>query len=132
MVHLDIRVSPSEGKPIYRQLVEQITYLVASGHLVAGQRLPPVRKLAEQLVINPNTVARAYRHLENVGTVVGRAGSGVFVTDTGSPLSLEHKHRLLADRIDRLLSEARQLGVDHVTLLALLDERRERLTGRAS
>jgi len=132
MTHLDLRISTSEGKPIYRQLVEQITYLVASGRLEQGQRLPPVRKLAEQLVINPNTVARAYRRLEGAGTVAARPGAGVFVTDTGSPMSLEYRHRLLAERIDLLLSEARQLGVDRTTLLELLEQRRSRLAARVT
>lgn len=124
MKHLDLRVSPSEGKPIYRQLVEQLTYLVAAGRLEAGARLPPVRQLAAQLVINPNTVARAYRQLEAAGTVSTRPGAGVFVSDGGSPLSREHKHRVLAERIDLLLSEAHQLGVDDETLYDLIRQRR--------
>ena len=133
MMRLDLRISPAEGKPIYRQLVEQISYLVASGRLQAGERLPAVRRLAEQLVINPNTVARAYRQLEAAGAVTARSGSGVFVSDAGSPLSVEHKHRVLAERIDRLLSEACQLDIDDEDLLRLIAQRVELLaTGTGS
>ena len=62
---MQIHVSSSDGTPLYQQLVTQIRFLTASGRLEEGEQLPPVRKLAEQLLINPNTVARAYRELES-------------------------------------------------------------------
>ncbi len=127
MIHLDVRISPADGRPIYRQLVEQIKRLVATGRLGPGPQLPPVRRLAEQLAINPNTVARAYRELESVGTVSSRTGSGVFIGDTASPFSDDEKVRLLNERIDLLLTEARQLGVDEATLLTLIQARRDQL-----
>ena len=124
MAHLDLRVSPSGSTPIYRQLMEQITNLVASDQLSPGQRLPSVRRLAEQLVINPNTVARAYRQLEAVGTVDTRRGSGVFVSDPGAPLSTRHRQQVLAERVDALLVHARQLGVDDPELMEMIERRR--------
>ena len=77
---MQLHVSPSDGVPIYQQVVNQIKYLVASGRLQQGDQLLPVRKLAEQLIVNPNTVARAYRELEAEGVVESRRGSGVFVS----------------------------------------------------
>ena len=67
-----IHLTPNDGVPIYLQIIHQVKYLVASGRLSAGDELPPIRTLAEQLLVNPNTVARAYRELEAAGVVVTR------------------------------------------------------------
>ena len=68
--------------------------------------------LAERLLINPNTVARAYRELEVAGVVDKRGTAGTFVSDAGSPLARRERLRILTERIDALLAEARQLGFD--------------------
>ena len=120
---MQLRVSDRDGVPIYVQLVRQIKYLVSSGRLAGGQQLPPVRKLAEQLLINPNTVARAYRELESEGLVTSRQGAGVFVTDGVSPLARREQQRLLFERIDVLLTEARQMKVDVQTLIDMVRQR---------
>ena len=62
---MQIHISPTDGVPIYLQIVNQVKYLVSSGRLAAGEELPPIRTLAEKLLVNPNTVARAYRELEH-------------------------------------------------------------------
>ena len=121
-----IRIATDDGVPIYRQIVQQVSYLVASGRLASGERLPPVRKLAEQLLVNPNTVARAYRELEAAGVLTTRRGSGVFVSDAGSPLARKEKTRILGERIDVLLAEARQMNFGLEELLDLV-RRRSRL-----
>ena len=69
---MQVHISSSDGVPIYQQIVNQIKYLAASGRLFEGEQLPPVRKLAEQLLVNPNTVARAYRELEGDGVSQGQ------------------------------------------------------------
>ena len=125
-VFMRLHLSPSDGVPLYQQIVRQVKLQVASGRLQPGQQLPPVRKLAERLVVNPNTVARAYRELETVGVLITRRGAGVYVADAGSPLAEHEQRRLLGDRIDQLLSEARQMGFDFDRLLDLVHER-ERL-----
>ena len=106
---MNIHVSTGDGVPIYRQIARQITMLVASGRLKPGAELPAIRALAEQLVINPNTVARAYKELEYAGVVTSRMGSGTVVADKGSPLNRRERERLLNARVDALLGEARQL-----------------------
>lgn len=121
---MQIRISNDDGTPIYQQVIAQVKLLVASGRLAEGEQLPPVRKLAESLLINPNTVARAYRELESAGVVVSKRGSGVFVSCEGSPLSRKEKNRLLNERIDALLTEAIQLGFDLDSLDALVRQRR--------
>jgi len=128
---MQVQISDRDGVPVYVQLVSQIKYLVSSGRLEPGEQLPPVRKLAEQLVINPNTVARAYRELESEGVVTCRRGAGVFVGDGVSPLARREQNRLLAERIDVLVAEARQMNVDSETLVALV-RRRYQLLGESS
>ena len=106
--------------PIYLQIVNQITYLVASGRLSAGDELPPIRTLAEQLVVNPNTVARAYRELELSGVVEKRRTAGTYVSDHHSPLAKGEQVRILSERLDALLAEARQLGFSTDEIVELL------------
>lgn len=124
---MQLHISPHDGVPIYLQIVQQVKYLVAAGRLAAGEQLPPVRKLAEQLLVNPNTVARAYRELETAGVLVTRRGSGVFASDAGSPLARREQKKILAARIDLLLSEARQMGIEFSDVLELLRDRQARL-----
>jgi len=126
---MQIRVSSSDGVPIYLQIVNQVKYLVASGRLTPDEQLPPVRKLAEQLLVNPNTVARAYRELEAAGVIVTRRGSGVFVSDSGSPLARREQNRILNERIDMLLTEARQMDVDMEVLVGLVRQRGRQMQG---
>jgi GntR family transcriptional regulator len=74
------RTNPASGVPIYLQLMEQVKHAVETGALRAGEQLPGIRTLAEELVINPNTVAKAYRELEHEGIVELRHGAGAFVS----------------------------------------------------
>ncbi len=127
---MQIHVSDASGTPYYQQVVSQIRLLVASGRLEAGEQLPAVRKLAEQLLINPNTVARAYRELEAEGVVSARRGAGVFVSDAGSPLSAREKTKRLNERIDGLLAEATQLGFDLDALVRLVEQRGRTFSSR--
>ncbi len=120
---MHLHLSTSDGVPPYRQLVNQIKYLVASGRLAAGEELPPIRTLAEQLLVNPNTVARAYRELEAAGLVEKRSTAGTYVSDQGSPLARRERLKILNERIDGLLAEARQLDVAWEDLLRLIEQR---------
>jgi GntR family transcriptional regulator len=120
---MQLHLSPRDGLPIYRQIVNQVKYLVAAGRLTPGEELPPIRVLAEKLVINPNTVARAYLELEQAGLVTKRHGSGTYVSDAGSPLKRAERLKLLTQRADALLAEARHLDVDFDDLIALIRQR---------
>lgn len=125
---MQIRISSNDGVPIYQQIVSQVKYLVASGRLESGEQLPPVRKLAEQLLVNPNTVARSYRELESAGIVKSRRGAGVFVADSqSSPLARREQNRILNERLDVLLTESRQMGIDLETLIGLLRRRNKQM-----
>lgn len=120
---MQIRISPSNGVPIYLQVVNQVTYLVSSGRLAPGDELPPIRTLAEKLLINPNTVARAYRELEAAGIVEKRRTAGTFVSDQGSPLARRERVKILAERLDALLAEARQMNIPFDELIKLAEKR---------
>ena len=124
---MHVRVSANDGVPIYLQIVNQVKYLVAAQRLAPGEALPSVRRLAEQLVVNPNTVARAYRELETAGVLTTRRGAGVYVSEGGSPLARGEQTRILTERIDVLLAEARQMDVDLETLVELIHKRSRRL-----
>ena len=125
---MEIRVSPQDGVPIYLQIVNQVKYLVAAGRLGSGEELPAIRVLAERLTVNPNTVARAYRELEVAGVVEKRRTAGTYVSEGGSPLARREKLKILNERIDALLAEARQLGVAFDELQELI-RRRDRAMG---
>ena len=122
---MQLRISPSDPVPIYQQIVSQVKYLVASGRLAPDEELPPIRTLAEQLVINPNTVARAYRELEQAGIVIKRRTSGTYVSGAASPLARRQRLKIVAERIDALLAEARQLNIDTETVIDLIHQRDE-------
>jgi DNA-binding transcriptional regulator YhcF (GntR family) len=120
---MQIQISPSDGVPIYQQIVSQVRYLIAAGRLQPGEELPPIRVLAEQLTVNPNTVARAYLELEHAGIVTKRHGSGTYVSETRSPVPQREKTRILNKRVDALLAESRHLEVELNELIKLLRER---------
>ena len=122
---MQLHISSHDGVPIYLQIVNQVKYLVASGRLEAGAELPPIRTLAEQLLINPNTVARAYRELELAGIVNKRRTAGTYVSDTTSPLARRERLKIITERIDALLAEARQMKIDTKELVELIQERDE-------
>ena len=100
------RPNPSLGVPIYLQLMEQVKHAVETGALRTGDQLPGIRPLAEELVINPNTVAKAYRELEHEGVIELRHGAGAFVTSQGGGRKLADKVRaaqsLVAAAVERL------------------------------
>ena len=101
-----IRLNPSLGMPIYLQLMEQIRHAIETGALRPGEQLPGIRPLAEELVMNPNTVAKAYRELEHEGIIELRHGAGAFVAANGSAPKAAEKLRnmqsVVASTVERL------------------------------
>jgi GntR family transcriptional regulator len=122
---VQIHISANDGVPIYVQIVNQVKYLVAAGRLAAGEELPPIRALAERLVVNPNTVARAYRELEAAGVVEKRRTAGTYVSGGGSPLARRERWKILTERVDVLVSEARQMGFGVDEVVELVRRRNE-------
>jgi len=101
-----LKPNPSSGVPIYLQLMQQVRYAIETGALKPGEQLPSIRPLAEELVINPNTVAKAYRELEHEGAIELRQGAGAFVSarapDRENAEKLKAAQALVAQGIERL------------------------------
>ncbi len=121
---MDITINVTDGVPIYRQIVNQVKYLVASGLLRPGEELPPIRTLALQLKVTPNTIVKAYGELEISGVVHKRQGSGTYVSE-GRPqlVALRERRRIVEQRIDGLLAEAHQLNFSADDILRMIRER---------
>lgn len=100
------RLNQSSGIPLYLQLMEQVKHALETGALHEGDQLPTIRKLAEDLVMNPNTVARAYRELEHAGVLEVKHGSGAFIKGSAADRSqLIHKAQgVMQSTIGRLVS----------------------------
>jgi GntR family transcriptional regulator len=101
-----LRPNPASGVPIYLQLMEQVKHAIETGALQPGEQLPGIRPLAQELVINPNTVAKAYRELEHEGVIELRHGAGAFVSADARPKKLtdrlRHGQAIVADAVERL------------------------------
>ena len=121
---MNIRISESDGVPIYLQIVNQVKYLVASGRLVPGEELPPIRVLAEKLVVNPNTVARAYRELELGGLLDTHKGTGTFISDKKPEKKTVERERQLSQMAGEFAARA---GAAGFSLEELIDRMRELL-----
>jgi len=118
----------ADGTPIYNQIADQIRYRIAAGQLRPGDDLPPIRGLAESLRVNPNTVARAYRELEQEGLVEKRRTTGTFVKELTQRQSVAERRRLLAPQIDKLIVQSRQLGLAWEDVLAQLHQRNSEIS----
>ena len=130
---MDIIINVTDGVPIYRQIVNQVKYLVASGLLLPGEELPPIRTLALQLKVTPNTIVKAYGELEISGVIHKRRGSGTFVSE-GRPqqVTLRERRRVIEQRIDALLAEAHQLSFTEDDILRMVRERRATMDGTSA
>ena len=127
-----IQILPGLDEPIYVQVTEQISEAIARGQLASGDKLAAVRKLASELVINPNTVARAYSRLEQAGLVTTKTGSGTFVSDPKLRRSDAADINMLAERMDTLITRGLNLGMDAQELTRLFESRLTKFGGKYS
>lgn len=114
---MQIRVIPGSSAAIYRQIADQIRRAVASGQLNVGDPLPSVRALAKELVINPNTVAKAYAELVRDGVLETQAGRGAFVAQRRTVYSKAERLRRLDDALERTISESLTLDFSRDEIL---------------
>lgn len=105
------RIVPQSPAPIFAQIVEQVRQATAQGTLRPGEQIPTVRELAKELLVNPNTIARAYQDLERAGLVVTRRGAGTFAARADCVLSSEERSRILEEKLREFLTEAVHLGL---------------------
>ena len=114
---LMLQIATGDPRPINRQIVDGVKRMIASGELAVGAALPSVRGLAQQLTVNPNTVARAYSELTSEGWLDARAGLGLFVATPRQRLSDDERNRRLDDAVHRFAGDVVGLGFDAPAIL---------------
>ena len=114
---MQFRIDNASDRPVYLQIIDQVKRDIAVGRLLRDERLPTVRQLAQQLAINPNTIAKAYRQLEQEGIIVTKAGAGTFVASLDSNLSRAVRKRIICDQIERLVIDAFHMQIDKPVLV---------------
>ena len=122
------RPNASSGVPIYLQLMEQVKHAIETGALRAGDQLPGIRPLAEEMVINPNTVAKAYRELEHDGVIELRHGAGAFVTGAAREKKLTERLRAGQTIVAAAIDKLRARGVTEAEIRRLFEAELTRLT----
>jgi len=114
---MQFRIDNASERPVYQQIMGQIKHDIALGRLIKEEKLPTVRQLAKQLAINPNTIAKAYRQLEQEGIIVTKPGAGTFVANLDSNLSKSVRKKLVSEELERIAVEAFHMQIDRQTLL---------------
>jgi GntR family transcriptional regulator len=118
---MQFRIDNASDRAVYLQIIDQVKRDVALGRLAKEERLPTVRQLAQQLAINPNTIAKAYRQLEQEGIIVTRSGAGAFIANLDSMLSKSVRRKLICDELERIVVEAFHMQIDKGTLAEWFD-----------
>ena len=108
---LDVRIDYDRGVPVYRQIYEAVTAALATGTLANDEQLPTIHELASRLEINPNTVARAYRELDQDGYIVSHRGVGTFPAEERERTSGADTQRALRGIFERAIAEAARYGI---------------------
>lgn len=122
-----LKIDHSSGVPVSAQIVEQIKYLVVSGNLKPGERIPSVRGLATELKLNPTTVARVYRQLEAEEIIFSQPGRGTFIAHRRSALTAGEKRSRVAGGIRKIVVEAGRIGLGYDELVDLVEEEIRRI-----
>lgn len=117
---IEFHLDSHSGIPSYLQITQQVKQALRLGALDVGDQLPTVREVVERLVINPNTVLKAYRELEHEGLVDSRPGQGTFIVRTLAATSLA-SHAALRRSLIRWLQGAHEAGLDDESITALFD-----------
>jgi GntR family transcriptional regulator len=116
-----LKPNPSSGVPIYLQLMEQVKHAIETGALRPGEQLPSIRPLAEELVVNPNTIAKAYRELEHEGVIELRQGAGAFVSDKAPTKKDADKLRAAQVTVAGAIEKLRSRGVTDEEIRRLVE-----------
>jgi GntR family transcriptional regulator len=119
---LHFHLNPHSGVPVYRQMIDQVKYYIASATLKPGDQLPSIRELAQTLTINPTTVVRVYMELEREGLVETRHGKGAFVTGGHRRMNSAQREQALRPLVRHLLVEGTQMGATADEVLRLVQE----------
>lgn len=115
-----LHIDPQNGLAVYEQIVRQVKFAVADGALAPGDMVPSVRELAKEQAVNPNTVARAYRQLQDDGVLTPVRGTGLAVAPGARRNCLAERKRLIRSRLSEVLDEAHLSGLDAAELDELI------------
>lgn len=115
------RIDPTQPEPLFQQLVDSVKNAVGRGRLRPGEKLPSVRELARELVLNPNTIAKAFRVLETEGVTYSRRGAGTFVAERRTTVTCAERKRRFREAIEPLLADARHLGMSEREVRKIFD-----------
>jgi GntR family transcriptional regulator len=117
---INFSLDPTNGVPIYRQIIQQIEYAILSGRMTPGDQLPTIRSLAVELKTNPNTIAKAYGELEILGILQTQVGSGTYISDK-KPEVEDSLNLKIREVLGRFIQEMRDLGVEKKETIKLLE-----------
>ena len=120
MLHLQI--NPNSGVPVYRQVMDQIKYYIASGMLAPGEQLPSIRAMATSLAVNPTTIVKAYTELQHAGVIEIKQGKGAFVAESAGALSAKQLSKALQQLARQLAVEAAQMGASSQQVIQAVQE----------
>lgn len=123
---MQFNINNASQRAVYQQIIDQIKRDIALGRLLKDEKLPTVRQLAVQLAINPNTIAKAYRQLEQEGIIVTRPGAGAFIAETNNTLTKAVRKKLICQELDRIVVDAIHMEIDKNTLTEWFGERLEK------
>ena len=123
---MQFRIDNASDRAVYQQIIDQIKRDIALGRLLKGEKLPTVRNLAVQIAINPNTIAKSYRQLEQEGIISTRPGSGAFIANLNSQLSRAVRKKLICEELERIIVDAVHMQIDKNALVGWFNERIEK------
>lgn len=124
-----IKVDYNSGEPISRQVVDQIKWLVVSGHLAPGEKLPSIRALAKQLKVNPTTVTRIYNELSAERVITLRQGQGAFVSSKSSVINKTEAKKQIRELAKRMLVESSRLGLSRKDVEGIIQKEFKKISG---
>ena len=119
---LYLQIDPRSGIPVYRQVMDQVKYYVASGTLKVGSQLPSIRELSKALSVNPTTVVKAYTELQHEGVIEMKQGRGAFVAGLEAGMSNEERRKVLGRLARQMMVEARQMGAPPQLVRQVVEE----------
>ena len=128
-MQLHLHIDPHSGLPVYRQMIDQIKYYIASGTLKPGDQLPSVRELAQRLSVNPTTVVKAYTELQHEEVIDIRHGKGAFVAERSNAFSDFEKDKVVRRLARQLAVESQQIGASFELVEDILTDEWKQLAG---
>ncbi len=129
-MNLHLHIDPHSGLPVYRQMIDQIKYYIASGTLKPGDQLPSVRELAQRLTVNPTTVVKAYTELQHEEVIDIRHGKGAFVAERAAQVSEFEKEKVVRRLARQLAVESQQIGADFEFVQNVLSDEWKQVAGK--